>query len=46
LASLNLNVVRNIVISWFVTVPAGAVFAVIIYYILRAIFGAGVISGV
>lgn len=46
LASLNLNVVRNIVISWFVTVPAGAVFAVIIYYILRAVFGAGVLSGV
>ena len=39
LASLNLSVVRNIIISWFVTVPAGAVFAVIIYYILKAIFG-------
>lgn len=39
ISSINLNVVRNIVVSWFVTVPAGAIFAIIFYYILKAIFG-------
>ena len=38
IASLNLSVVRNIIISWFVTVPVGAIFAIIIFYVLRAVF--------
>jgi len=39
ISSINLGVVKNIVISWFVTIPVGAIFAIIIYYILRFIFG-------
>jgi len=38
IAALNLGVVRNIVVSWVVTLPAGAVLAVIFFYILEAIF--------
>ena len=38
IAALNLNVIRNIVASWMVTLPAGALFSIIIYYILHAIF--------
>ena len=40
LSSINLKVVKNIIVSWFVTVPVGAIFAIVIYYILRFIFGA------
>ncbi|RMH63722.1 MAG: anion permease [Calditrichaeota bacterium] len=36
--ALNLQVVSNIVISWLVTLPAGAFGAIIIYYLLKAIF--------
>lgn len=39
ISSINLGVVKSIVISWFVTIPVGAIFAIIIYYILRFIFG-------
>lgn len=38
IAALNLNVIRNIVTSWVVTLPAGAILAIIIYYILNTIF--------
>lgn len=38
IAALNLGVIRNIVASWVITLPAGAVLAIIIYYILEAIF--------
>ncbi|WED26256.1 inorganic phosphate transporter [Vibrio sp. DW001] len=38
IAALNLGVVRNIVISWVITLPAGAILAVIFFYILEAIF--------
>ncbi|VEI57919.1 putative phosphate permease [Pasteurella multocida] len=38
IAALNLNVIRNIIASWIVTLPAGALFAIIIYYVLSAIF--------
>lgn len=38
IAALNLGVIRNIVASWVITLPAGAVLAIIIYYILQAIF--------
>ncbi|MER2493710.1 inorganic phosphate transporter [Catenovulum sediminis] len=37
IAALNLGVVRNIVISWVVTLPAGAGLAIISYLILTAI---------
>lgn len=38
IAALNLNVIRNIISSWVVTLPAGAVFAIVFYYILHFIF--------
>jgi len=34
LEALDLNTTRDIVVSWFVTVPAGAVLSVGIYYVL------------
>lgn len=37
IAAINLNIVRNIVVSWVVTVPAGAFFAIIIYFILKTL---------
>lgn len=40
IGALNLNVVRNIVASWVITLPAGALLAVIFFYIMRAVFGA------
>lgn len=39
IAALNLGVVRNIVVSWVVTLPAGAFMSIIFFYILKAIFG-------
>ncbi|MBE0363133.1 inorganic phosphate transporter, PiT family [Pseudoalteromonas ulvae UL12] len=39
IAALNMGVVRNIVISWVVTLPIGAVLAIVIYYVLVALFG-------
>ena len=38
IAAINLGIIRNIVASWFVTLPAGAVISIIVYYILHAIF--------
>ncbi|EIW88756.1 inorganic phosphate transporter [Alishewanella agri BL06] len=38
IAALNLGVVRNIFISWVITLPVGAGLAVIFFYLLRAIF--------
>jgi phosphate/sulfate permease len=35
---LNLRIIRDIVLSWIITVPAGALLAAVIYYVLRAIF--------
>ncbi|KAA3610470.1 MAG: anion permease [Calditrichaeota bacterium] len=37
--ALNLKVVTNIFISWIITIPVGAIGAIIFYYILQAIFG-------
>ncbi|MGF1877669.1 inorganic phosphate transporter [Photobacterium frigidiphilum] len=39
IGALNLGVVRNIVASWVVTLPAGALLAVVFFYIIQAIFG-------
>ncbi|MEE2882410.1 MAG: inorganic phosphate transporter [Planctomycetota bacterium] len=39
MGALNLNTVRDIAVSWVITVPAGAVFAMIFYKILMAFFG-------
>ncbi|GAB2636765.1 inorganic phosphate transporter [Vibrio panuliri] len=38
IAALNLGVVRNIVASWIVTLPAGALLAVIFFYAIQASF--------
>lgn len=38
IAALNLGVIRNIVASWVITLPAGAILSIAIYYILNAIF--------
>ncbi|WJG08632.1 inorganic phosphate transporter [Aliiglaciecola sp. LCG003] len=38
IAALNLGVVRNIVISWVVTLPAGAALSIFFFFILKAIF--------
>jgi phosphate/sulfate permease len=36
---INLRMIRDIVISWVITVPIGAILAAVFYYILRASFG-------
>lgn len=36
--ALNLNMLRDIVLSWVITLPASAAMSIIIFYILRAIF--------
>jgi PiT family inorganic phosphate transporter len=38
IAALNLTVVRTIVVSWVVTLPAGAILSIIFYKLLEAIF--------
>jgi PiT family inorganic phosphate transporter len=35
IAALNLNVIRNIFMSWVITLPAGAFFAVAFFYLLK-----------
>lgn len=37
IAAINLTVVRDIMVSWIVTVPAGALLSVMFYFILRAV---------
>ena len=39
LEALDLGVVRNIFVSWIVTLPAGATLAALFYLILRGVFG-------
>lgn len=41
ISALNLRVVGTIFISWMVTLPAGAILSIIIFFILKAIFGTG-----
>jgi len=38
IGALNLTVIRNIFMSWALTIPAGALFAVIYFYILKMAF--------
>ncbi len=38
IAALNLGVVRNIVASWLITLPAGALLAVIFYEVMATLF--------
>jgi inorganic phosphate transporter, PiT family len=37
--ALNLNVIRNIFMSWIVTIPAAAGLATLFFFLLRAVFG-------
>ena len=39
IAALNLGVIRNIVVSWVVTLPAGAVLSIVFFYGLVAVLG-------
>ena len=41
IAALNLGVIRNIIISWVVTLPAGGILAAVFYFVLKGIFGNG-----
>jgi PiT family inorganic phosphate transporter len=38
IAALNMNVVRTIFLSWIVTLPAGAVLAILFFFMLKGIF--------
>ncbi len=38
LAALNLSVIRNIFMSWIITLPAGGIMAIVFFYIFKAIF--------
>lgn len=38
IAALNLGVVRNIVISWVITLPAGAGLSIVFFFMLKGIF--------
>jgi PiT family inorganic phosphate transporter len=38
IAALNLGVVRNIVISWVVTLPIGAGLSIVFFYLIKSIF--------
>ncbi len=39
MAALNLNVIRNIFMSWVITLPAGAILSIIFFFTLKGIFG-------
>lgn len=39
LAALNLRVIRNIVTSWIITIPAAGLVSVIAFYALKSLFG-------
>ncbi len=39
ISALNIGVIRTIFMSWIITLPAGAILAIIFYFILKSIFG-------
>jgi PiT family inorganic phosphate transporter len=39
IAALNMDVIRTIFLSWIVTLPAGAILAIVFFFILKGIFG-------
>jgi PiT family inorganic phosphate transporter len=41
IGALNLRVVRNIMLSWVVTLPAGGILAIIFFFLLKGIFYTG-----
>jgi PiT family inorganic phosphate transporter len=38
IAAINLQIIRNIFVSWIVTLPAGGVLAAVFYFVLKGIF--------
>ncbi len=40
ISAINLNVVRNIFVSWIVTIPAGATLAILFFFLFKAILPA------
>lgn len=38
IAAINIGVVRNIVVSWVVTLPAGAALSIVFFYMIKGIF--------
>ena len=38
IAALNMSVVRNIVVSWVITLPAGALLSIVFFYVLKGVF--------
>lgn len=38
IAALNLSVVRNIVVSWVITLPAGAGLSILFFFVMKSIF--------
>ncbi len=41
IGALNLRVVRNIMLSWIVTLPAGAILAIVFFFLLKGVFYTG-----
>jgi PiT family inorganic phosphate transporter len=39
IAAINLRVVRNILVSWVVTLPAGALLSILFYFVLKSALG-------
>lgn len=39
IAALDLRVIGNIVLSWLITLPAGAILAALFFYVFKAFFG-------
>ena len=38
MAALNMTVIRNIFMSWIVTLPAGAILSILFFFVLKGIF--------
>ena len=38
IGALNLQVVRNIMLSWIITLPAGGILAIVFFFLLKGIF--------
>lgn len=38
LRAINLRIIKDIVLSWFITVPAGAALSILIFLLLRSVF--------
>ncbi|EPP34841.1 phosphate transporter family protein [Chlamydia ibidis] len=36
--AINLNIIKDIVMSWFITLPAGAILSILFFFALRALF--------